>query len=207
MDGIEKIIAQIDADAQREVQAILTQAQADARTVAGTWEEKIKAETGAILADGQQRLSERQTRLESSMETEGRKLILRTKQDILAQAFDAALKKLQALPQDQMVDLLAKLCVQASTEGNEEVILSPNHRAAIGDKVVTKANSLLSGGKLTLSARPGTFPAASFSAPGGWRSTAPSIPWSGWSGPRWSGRWPTFSFPPDREKGAGSEGY
>ena len=158
MDGIEKIIAQIDADAQREVQAILTQAQADARAVAESWEAKIQAETGAILSDGQQRLSERKARQESSVETEGRKLTLSAKQEVLALAFEEALKKLQALPQDQMVDLLARLCVQASTEGNEEVILSPADRASIGEQVVAKANSLLSGGKLTLSAQTRDIP-------------------------------------------------
>ena len=158
MDGIEKIIAQIDADAQREVQAILTQAQADARAVCDQWEAKIQAETGAILSDGQQRLSERKARQESSVETEGRKLTLSAKQEVLALAFEEALKKLQALPQDQMVDLLARLCVQASTQGNEEIILSPADRNAIGEQVVAKANSLLSDGKLTLSAQTRDIP-------------------------------------------------
>ena len=167
MDGIEKIIAQIDADAQREVQAILTQAQADARAVTQQWEAKIQAETGAILADGQQRLSERKARLESAAETEGRKLTLSAKQEVLSLAFEEALKKLQALPQDQMVDLLAKLCVQASTEGNEEVILSPNHRSAIGDQVVSKANSLLENGKLTLSAQTRDIPGGVILSAGG----------------------------------------
>lgn len=167
MDGIEKIIAQIDADAQRAVQAILTQAQADARRVAQEWEEKIKAETDAILADGQQRLSERQTRLEGSVETEGRKLILQTKQEILTQAFEEALKKLRALPQEEMVDLLAHLCVQASTEGDEEVILSPADRTSMGDQVVAKANSLLENGKLTLSHQTRDIPGGVILSSGG----------------------------------------
>lgn len=143
MDGIEKILQQIDADAQHEAQAIAAQAQADVISIGEEWDNKIKAETEGILARAEQTVAERAARADSSAQMEGRKLILQAKQDMVGKAYDRALEMLVSLPEGEKIELLAALCVKASANGDEEVILSPADREAIGDKVVARANELL----------------------------------------------------------------
>jgi len=152
MNGIENIIGRIDADGQAAADAILYEAQKQAKAITDQWDQRAKKEAAEVLHRGEQAAAERGARLESVAEMEGRKLILAAKQEMIAKAFDEALKQLVALPQAEKTELLASLCVQASVSGGEEVILTPADREAIGEAVVAKANQLLKGGKLTLSA-------------------------------------------------------
>lgn len=143
MDGIEKILQQIDADALRDAQAIEAQANADVLSIGEQWDAKIDAEVNDILERNAKLLEERSARAENAAQMEGRKLVLQAKQDMIGKAFDRALEQLLSLPEQEKIELLASLCVKASVSGDEEVILSPADREAIGDKVVAKANELL----------------------------------------------------------------
>ena len=140
MNGLDKITARIAADAQAQADAILSEGKAQARAITQSWEEKAHAESGAILAQGERAAKERLERLDSMAQMEGRRLLLSAKQEMLSQAFDAALEKLLSLPQEEYVELLAKLCVKAASTGREELIFSPADKAKIGTKV---ANELL----------------------------------------------------------------
>lgn len=151
MNGLDKITQRIADDAQAQAGAILRQGEADARAIAQDWEEKANAESGAILAQGQKAAQERLERLDSMAQMEGKRLLLSAKQEMISQAFDAALDKLLSLPQEEYVELLAKLCVQAAVTGREELIFSPADKGKLGAKVAARANELLPGGRLTVS--------------------------------------------------------
>ncbi len=152
MNGIENIIGRIDADGQAAADDILYEAQKQAKAIADQWKQRAQKEAADILHRGEQSAAERGARLESVAEMEGRKLILGAKQEMIAKAFDEALKQLLALPQAEKTELLASLCAQAAVSKDEEVILAPADRETVGQAVVDKANRLLEGGKLTLSA-------------------------------------------------------
>ncbi len=152
MNGIENIIGRIDADGQAAADAILYEAQKQAKAIADQWDQRAQKEAADVLRRGEQAAAERSARLESVAEMEGRKLILGAKQEMISKAFDEALKQLLNLPQAEKTDLLSSLCARASVTGSEEVIFSAADRDAVGEQVVAKANQLLKGGKLTLSA-------------------------------------------------------
>lgn len=143
MNGLDKITARIAADAQAQADAILSEGKAQARAITQSWEEKAQAESGAIIAQGEKAAKERLERLDSMAQMEGRRLLLSAKQEMLSQAFDAALEQLLALPQEEYVELLAKLCVKAAVTGREELIFSPADKARVGTKVAARANELL----------------------------------------------------------------
>ena len=88
---------------------------------------------------------------------EGRKSVLALKQDMVSKSFDMAVDKLVELPEEQYVELLAKLAAQASVTGDEQVVLNARDREKIGPAVVAAANAKLNGGKLTLSDETGAF--------------------------------------------------
>ena len=83
---------------------------------------------------------------------EAKKAELAIKQEMLTRAFDLALEKLCALPDEQYTEFLASLAAKAARTGKETVILSQKDRTRVGKAVVTKANELIgAGGALTLS--------------------------------------------------------
>ena len=140
MNGLDKITARIAADAQAQADAILSEGKAQARAITQSWEEKAHAESGAILAQGERAAKERLERLDSMAQMEGKRLLLSAKQEMISQAFDAALERLLSLPQEEYVELLAKLCVQAAVTGREELIFSPADKEKIGAKVAARVN-------------------------------------------------------------------
>ncbi len=158
MTGIEKITQRIDADAQAEVDAILSRAQEQADATAQRYQAQAEQVSAEALAKGEADAREREERLCSAAEMQSRQLLLKTRQEMLDEAFQLALEKLQSLPPAEMTELLAKLAAQASSSGKEQVVLDEATRAQCGPQVVARANELLGGkGKLSLSPETGRF--------------------------------------------------
>ena len=143
MNGIEKIIDRISGDAQAEIDAILAEARAEAAQITAKYEAQAKAEAEEILKRGTAAAAEREERLASMAQMEGRKAELAAKQEVIEEAFELALKKLLALPEDKYVELLAGLAAKASVTGKETLIFSANDRDRVGKKVVAAANEIL----------------------------------------------------------------
>lgn len=160
MNGIEKITGQIDADVQKEIDASLDQARAQAQEIEARYESQAQTQAEAIRRKGEQDAALRQERLVDVAKLEARKTILAARQDMVGQAFDLALKKLLELPDQEYIALLAKLAVAASRTGHEQVIFSQKDRSRYGKQAVTMANDMLakkagpradeSAGRLTL---------------------------------------------------------
>lgn len=143
MNGIEKITGQIDADVQKEIDAALDQARAQAKEIEARYESQAQTQGEALRRKGEQDAALRRERLVDVARLEARKALLAAKQDLVGQAFDLALKKLLELPDQEYISLLAKLAVSASRTGREQVILSQKDRSRYGKQAVTMANDML----------------------------------------------------------------
>ena len=143
MIGIEKITGQIDADVQKEIDAALDQARAQAQEIEDRYASQAQTQAETIRRKGEQDAALRQERLVDVAKLEARKTILAAKQELVGQAFDLALKKLLELPDQEYISLLAKLAVSASRTGREQVILSQKDRSRYGKQAVTMANDML----------------------------------------------------------------
>lgn len=143
MNGIEKITGQIDADVQKEIDAALDQARAQAKEIEARYESQAQTQGEALRRKGEQDAALRQERLVDVARLEARKTLLAAKQDMVGQAFDLALKKLLELPDQEYIALLAKLAVAASRTGREQVIFSQKDRSRYGKQAVTMANEML----------------------------------------------------------------
>ena len=143
MNGIEKITGQIDADVQKEIGAALDQARAQAKEIEARYESQAQTQGEALRRKGEQDAALRRERLVDVARLEARKTLLATKQDLVGQAFDLALKKLLELPDQEYIALLAKLAVAASRTGREQVIFSQKDRSRYGKQAVTMANDML----------------------------------------------------------------
>ena len=141
MNGIERITARIEADAQGEIDALLASAQAEAAEIEQDYQRRAEALRAQLLERSEKAALEREERLISAAKMEGRKALLAARQDLVEQAFLAAQAKLCLLPHNEAIEVLAKLMVRASASGQEEVIFSQADRERIGAAAVEKANA------------------------------------------------------------------
>lgn len=140
MNGIEKITRLIESEVQAEIDAILTQAHDEADAISARYQTQAETEAAELKLKNQKAASEREERLVSVAQMESRKVTLQVKQEMVEKAYDLALEKLCSMPEEPYVDVLAKLMLQASATGREEVIFSAEDRAKIGTAAVEKAN-------------------------------------------------------------------
>lgn len=143
MEGIEKITAKIVQDAQAEIARMNQETDEKVRSIAEAAQAQADKETADTLARGQRAAQERLERLKSAAKMEQRKLELAARQEMLAQAFDLALEKLCSLPEEEYVQLLTRLVLEASTTGREQLVFSPQDRARVGKQVVVAANEAM----------------------------------------------------------------
>ena len=134
MDGIEKITARIRADADAELAQLREQTEAQILEIQAQAKAQMDQERTAILARGRRAAEER---------LERRKLELAAKQEVLSEAFEQALEKLCALPEEEYIQLLTGMVLQAVSTGREQLVFSPRDRSRIGKQVVVAANEAL----------------------------------------------------------------
>lgn len=151
MNGIEKLTARLNADAQAEIDQILAAAKAEADAVAADYAQRAEKAAADIIAKGTSAAQQREERLISMAGMEGRKDLLAAKQEMVGKAFDLALEQLCALPDAEYVAMLVKLALPAVVTGREQMIFSQKDRTRVGKAVVTAVNEALPNGSLTLS--------------------------------------------------------
>lgn len=143
MNGIEKITAKIQQDAEAEVKALMAQTEEKVAAIQTQTAAQAQQERDAILTRGRKAADERLERLESAAQMEQRKLTLAAKQEVVGEAFEKAVERLCTLPDAELVKLLTALAVEASSTGREALIFSVKDRARIGKQVVMAANEVL----------------------------------------------------------------
>lgn len=152
MNGIDKITERITMDAQADANAILARAKEDASAVLANYQKMAEDEKNRLLEEGRKKTAEREIRMVSVAELEGRKQLLSVKQQLISEAFAKALDSLLHLPTEEYVSLLTNLVANAAA-GNEELLFSEKDRDAYGEQVTAAANQKLGkNGKLTLAA-------------------------------------------------------
>ena len=150
MKGTEKIIAHIKADADAQVNAILAQAEQQCAGIRGDFDKQAAALYAERLRAGVKDTQDKVDGAERIARMEGRKNLLAEKQKLVGECFRMAQKQIVDLPEERYVDFLAKLAAQASVTGEEEIILNPRDRKAIGEKLVKAVNARLKNGRLRL---------------------------------------------------------
>ncbi|MBQ2738641.1 MAG: V-type ATP synthase subunit E [Oscillibacter sp.] len=141
MNGIERILSRIEADARSEIDAILASAREEAANTEEAFRREAEELRASLLEKAEKAAAQREERLVSAARMEGRKALLATRQDLVDDAYLAAQARLCLLPHDEAIDVLAELLVRVSATGREEVIFSPADRERIGEAAVEKANA------------------------------------------------------------------
>lgn len=143
MNGIQRIIDHIKADAASESAAIAAQADARCAEIRAEFERAKQAEYQKILKDGTKRAEQHLERRASVTVLEAKKQVLTTKQEMVGAAFERAAQLLSDLPNDQYIPLLARLASEAARTGHEQLAFSPRDAKNVGEAVKDAANNLL----------------------------------------------------------------
>ena len=143
MEGIEKITAKLEQDAQAEIGRLMAEADQKIQAIRANAAAQAQQEANEIVEKGRMAASERLERLSSASQMERRKLELAAKQEVLGEAFALALEKLCTLPEKDYIDLLTKLALEASSSGKEQLIFSQKDRNTVGKQVVMAVNDAL----------------------------------------------------------------
>lgn len=161
MNGIEKITARIEAEAVADAARITEEAAQQCEAIRAEGEARAQEHYWSKVREGVAAAEARADRLAKAADMEARKSVLSCKQAIVNEAFERAAVRLRTLEGNEYAEFLAGQAVRAAVTGREEIILSEEDRAAVGDRTVRKANAMLSAAgrtaKLVLSAETGDF--------------------------------------------------
>ena len=99
VSGLEGILAQIEGEARAAAQQTLAAAKARADEECAAIAAAADEECAAIAAKGRQQAQDAVRRAESAAQLQRRRGLLAAKQALIAETLQAALQKLQALPE------------------------------------------------------------------------------------------------------------
>ena len=152
MNGIETILQRLNADAGAEAEAVLAQARQEAAEITARYQAQAARESAARKQRNELAAAEQEERLVSAAQMEARKTLLSVRQELVERAFDLALEKLCAMPDQDYIAAAARLLAQAAPDGKGAAVFSAKDRARVGRQAVEEANRLLGpDGHLTLS--------------------------------------------------------
>ena len=143
MNGIEKITARIQAEADAANAAARESAEQEAAVILEEYRKAADEEFAGLLAAAEEAAASQKEQLASAARLEASKQLLITKQELLARAFEQAVGELKALPKERYLALLTRLIVSASRTGKECVLLNAADREAYGAQAVAAANEAL----------------------------------------------------------------
>ena len=150
MNGLEKIVARMEADTQSACDALAASAAENAAAIL----RDCQAQADAVTRDSAQRAeaqaAEHLEHLNGSSQLACRQRVLAAKQQLIDEAFARAAQALAVLPQADYIDLLAALAAENGS-GDEELLLSKTDRDAVGAAVVDAANAKRPGAAFRLS--------------------------------------------------------
>ena len=150
MNGLEKIVARMEADTQAACDALAASAAENAAAIL----RDCQAQADAAAQGGAQRAAAQAAahleHLNGSSQLACRQRVLAAKQQLIDEAFARTAQALTALPQAAYVDLLASLAAENGS-GDEELLLSKTDRDAVGAAVVEAANAKKPGAAFRLS--------------------------------------------------------
>lgn len=155
MTGTDKIKARILEDARAKASEIEEQARREAQEIIDQAKGEAALKKAEILKKAEADGNEAYRRLLSTAGLEGRKELLRARQDMVESAFRGALEKVTNLPDREYQKLIEDMVVRAATKGSGEILLSERDRSRMDKDFLDNINKHLKAagidGKLVLS--------------------------------------------------------
>ena len=152
MTGLEKIIAEIRTEAEREAEQTIKNASVEAEKILAEAKAESDAKTARINTSAGTDVADIERSRESAMTLQRRQRTLATKQELLLETRQKALKALYELPEGEYFDLLLRLAANAAQQGKGEMLLSEKDKQRLPKNFTKKLQAALpSGAELAVS--------------------------------------------------------
>ncbi|MDR3209473.1 MAG: V-type ATP synthase subunit E [Oscillospiraceae bacterium] len=143
MDGIQKILARIEADARAACDEIAAASAARCAELQAEYAAREREAYGYALKQGAEEAAARYERLLNVAKLESKKQVLAEKQALVGETFAHAVSYLRSLPEKEYAALLARLAQESAAKGDETLVFSPEDRERVGASVTRLANAAL----------------------------------------------------------------
>lgn len=143
MSGTEKIIGKILEDARLQAEANLNRAKEEAANIIKSASDDAEAKKKQIIEKAELEAVEVKKRLIAVAELEARKQKLQAKQEVVDEAFDLALQKLNNLPDIEYQSILVEMISNSIQTGKEEVLLSESDKKRLSPGFIEELNKKL----------------------------------------------------------------
>ncbi|MCS6936168.1 MAG: V-type ATP synthase subunit E [Candidatus Bipolaricaulota bacterium] len=139
----EKIVEKILSEAQAEAQALLEKARAQAQEIRQQAQLEAQRQAEQILAQAREEAQNRRRAHLSQARLAARNAVLSARRAVLDRVFSEAQSRLQQMPTDEYRAWLLQTIPQAVQTGDEELILSPSDKQALGEAFLRELNAKL----------------------------------------------------------------
>ena len=138
--SLDKILAKIKDDAQREADRIKGQASAKASRIIEDAKKQASSTKVQLIDEAKERASQHKKRQVSMASLDFRKAVLGEKQKAIDLAFEKAMEQLLSLSDQKCLELLEELIFDSAEVGDEELFLSPKDKKRIYQGFIESLN-------------------------------------------------------------------
>lgn len=143
MNGIDKITARIESDAEAEAARTAQEAASECARIRAEAEKQAQQRYWERMRQGMKSVEDRAARLAGTAGMQAKKTILAFKQETVSSVFDTARERLLSMPKAEYTHFLAAQAVAACTTGREELVFNAADRKAVAEKVLAAANKAM----------------------------------------------------------------
>ncbi|MBN2374235.1 V-type ATP synthase subunit E [bacterium] len=142
--SLDKILVQINTEAQQKAEQILLEAKEKAEQIKRESLEDSRLKKEAILDRARQDAQDREKRMVQMARLSGRKSILAEKQKAINFIFNSAMNRLAGLNPGKYKQILRHMLIKAVRSGREEIILPEKDKKLIDDEWLKGVNREIS---------------------------------------------------------------
>ncbi|MDY6825899.1 MAG: V-type ATP synthase subunit E family protein [Bacillota bacterium] len=154
-EGADRIIERILGDAKARADEIMQGAEEEKEKILSEARQKAENQETHILEQARKDAEEQKRRIIGVAQLEARKEILSSKQELISEAFDQALNKLEDLDDETYLDVIGNMLLEQVETGSEKVSCSARDMKRIPAAFWQEINDKLAQhgkqGRLTLS--------------------------------------------------------
>ncbi|MDL2237521.1 V-type ATP synthase subunit E [Christensenellaceae bacterium OttesenSCG-928-K19] len=150
MSGLEKIAAEIKQEAQQKADDILAQAKAKVKTIAdaaAAEQAKYKEQYAERTQKETQQIAER---FASDNRQQRKQALLKTRSQVIEGVIGEAKQKIEALPDNEYVDLMQAICVRNAQAGEGKLYFAKADMGRMPDGFADKCNAEIKNGSVVV---------------------------------------------------------
>ena len=136
MSNLDKLVAEILQQAQKEANRMLTKAKTENSEFSEKENKKIQKEVDAINDKAQEEAQALKERMISNANLKSRDMILQAKEELADDILEKVLERLKNIDSKKYLKFVENILKNLNLSKNAEVMVSKNMKLALGDKIL-----------------------------------------------------------------------